>query len=124
VRVANRTPERAAALGEVVDFARDALDRAASEAALVVNATSLGLESAGVPPDLPLDGLGPGQTVADLVYRPGGTAWLAAAAARGARPVDGLSMLLHQGAAAFAAWTGREPPLSAMRAALGEGSSG
>jgi shikimate dehydrogenase len=54
----------------------------------------------------------------DLVYRPGGTPWLAACAARGARTVDGLEMLLHQGAAAFAQWTGAEPPLAAMRAGL------
>jgi shikimate dehydrogenase len=118
VRVANRTPERAAALGETVPFERAALDRAAAGCALVVNATSLGLEDDLVPQDLPLDGLGPGQAVADIVYKPGGTAWLAAAAARGSRTVDGLAMLLHQGAAAFAAWTGLEPPIDVMRGAL------
>ena len=66
-----------------------------------------------------LDGHKIRQVVADVVYRPGGTAWLTAVAARGARTVDGLGMLLHQGAAAFAQWTGREPPVAAMRAALG-----
>ena len=121
VRVANRTLERAAALGETVPFERAALDRAAAESDLVVNATSLGLKDAAIPGDLPLDGIGPGQTVADIVYKPGGTAWLAAAGDRGARTVDGLAMLLHQGAAAFAAWTGLEPPVEVMRAALGEG---
>jgi len=35
--------------------------------------------------------------------------------------VDGLGMLLHQGAAAFVQWTGREPPVDAMRAALAGG---
>jgi shikimate dehydrogenase len=90
----------------------------AAQCALVVNATSLGLGSDVPPPELPLAGLGRGQVVADLVYRPGGTPWLAAAAARGARPVDGLGMLLHQGASAFAAWTGVEPPLDAMREGL------
>ena len=67
----------------------------------------------------PLAGLGPGQVVVDVVYRPGGTPWLAAAAARGARPVDGLGMLLHQGAAAFDPVDRRgEPPVEVMRAAL------
>ena len=118
VRVANRTPGRAAELGDPVPFVRDALDIVASQSALVVNATSLGLDGDAPPEELPLAGLGPGQVVVDVVYRPGGTPWLAAAAARGARPVDGLGMLLHQGAAAFAQWTGREPPLQVMRAAL------
>lgn len=116
--VANRTPQKAAALGAYVPFTPEELDAVASEAALVVNATSLGLHGDDVPPELPLAGLGRGQVVADLVYRPGGTPWLGAAAGRGARVVDGLGMLLHQGAAAFAAWTGVEPPVAAMRAAL------
>jgi shikimate dehydrogenase len=119
IRVSNRTPDRAADLGIHVPFIPAALDAVAGQCALVVNATSLGLGADAPPPELPLAGLGRGQVVADLVYRPGGTPWLAAAAARGARPVDGLGMLLHQGAAAFAAWTGVEPPLDAMRAALG-----
>lgn len=119
LRVANRTRARAAELGEPVAFAPGPLREAAARAALVVNATSLGLHGDEPPPELPLEGLGPGHVVADVVYRPGGTPWLAAAAARGARTVDGLGMLLHQGAAAFAQWTGREPPLDAMRAALG-----
>ncbi|MDX6646516.1 MAG: shikimate dehydrogenase [Miltoncostaeaceae bacterium] len=118
VLVSNRTPERAAVLGRPVPFERARLDEVAAQVALVVNATSLGLGSDAVPAELPLDGLGPAQVVCDLVYRPGGTPWLAAAAARGARPVDGLGMLLHQGAASFAQWTGREPPIDEMRAAL------
>ncbi len=118
VRVANRTPAAAAELGDAVPFTAAALDAAARRAALVVNATSLGLHGDAVPPELPLAGLGPDQVVADIVYRPGGTPWLAAAAARGARTVDGLGMLLHQGAAAFEQWTGRTPPVEVMRAAL------
>jgi shikimate dehydrogenase len=118
VRVANRTAARAAELGDPVPFAPRSLGAAAARAALVVNATSLGLRGDEPPPELPLAALGPGQVVADVVYRPGGTPWLGAAAARGARTVDGLGMLLHQGAAAFAQWTGREPPLDAMRGAL------
>ncbi len=116
----NRTPERAAELGDdTVPFGSAALDRATATADLVVNATSLGLAGDLPPPELPLAGLAGGQVVADLVYRAGGTPWLAAAAERGARPVDGLGMLLHQGAAAFAQWTGQEPPIEVMRAALG-----
>jgi shikimate dehydrogenase len=118
IRVSNRSPEKAADLGAHIPFVRAALDAAASQAAMVVNATSLGMGADTVPEELPLDGLGPAQVVVDLVYRPGGTPWLAAAADRGARTVDGLAMLLHQGAAAFSQWTGRDAPLHAMRRAL------
>jgi shikimate dehydrogenase len=119
VRVANRTPAKAAELGDPVPFTPEALAVVAGASALVVNTTSLGLHDDAPPPELPLGALGPGQVVADIVYRPGGTPWLAAVAARGARTVDGLGMLLHQGAAAFAQWTGQEPPVAVMREALG-----
>jgi len=116
---ANRTAERAAEIAdEVVPFERPALDRAAATASLVVNATSLGMGSDRVPPELPLEGIGPGQVAYDLVYRRGGTPWLHACAARGAEVVDGLAMLLHQGAASFVRWTGVEPPVDRMGAAL------
>lgn len=100
-------------------FTPEALSVIASQSALVVNATSLGLHGDVPPPELPLASLGPDQVVADVVYRPGGTPWLAAVAARGARTVDGLGMLLHQGAAAFEQWTGQAPPVDVMRQALG-----
>lgn len=119
VRVANRTPSRAAELGDPVPFVPQALETVAARSVLVVNTTSLGLHGDTPPPDLPLDGLGRDQVVADIVYRPGGTPWLAAAGARGARTVDGLGMLLHQGAAAFEQWTGHEAPTEVMREALG-----
>lgn len=120
VLVANRTPGKAAEVGAdgEVPFGGPELDAAVAASALVVNATSLGLHGDEVPPELPLAAIGPGQVVADIVYRPGGTPWLAAVAERGARTVDGLGMLLHQGAAAFAQWTGQEPPVEVMRAAL------
>lgn len=120
--VANRTPERAVDIGTPVAFTPAAIADACRDAALVVNCTSLGLHGDGVPPELPLECLGPQHVVADVVYRPTGTAWLAAVAERGARTVDGRGMLLHQGAAAFAQWTGVEPPIEVMRAAL-EGAS-
>lgn len=121
ILVANRTAARAREVGEPVEFAPAAIAGACAGAALVVNCTSLGLGGGGVPPKLPLDCLGPGHVVADVVYSPTGTAWLDAAAARGARTVDGRAMLLHQGAAAFAQWTGVEPPVDVMWRALGAG---
>jgi len=61
--------------------------------------------------------LGKGQTLVDLPYPR--TATAEAAAAVGARVLDGLEVLVAQGAASFELWTGREPPVAAMRRALG-----
>jgi shikimate dehydrogenase len=61
--------------------------------------------------------LGPGQTLIDLPYPRTTTA--EAAAAAGARVLDGLEVLVAQGASSFQLWTGVEAPLDAMRRALG-----
>jgi shikimate dehydrogenase len=59
-----------------------------------------------------------GQTVVDLAYGPEETALVAAARAAGCVVVDGLEALVRQGAASFRLWTGLEPPLDVMRAAV------
>jgi shikimate dehydrogenase len=56
--------------------------------------------------------------VADLVYHPRRTALLELAAARGAACVEGVGMLVHQGAIAFERWTGTAAPVEVMRAAV------
>ncbi len=118
VIIANRTPARAEELGEAIAFEPAAVRRAVDDCRLIVNSTSLGMGRSDLPDELPLDGIGTDHVVNDLVYRPGGTPWLHAAAERGARPVDGLGMLLHQGAVAFEMWTDRPAPLEVMRDAL------
>ena len=111
VAVWNRTPERARALGaRVVAEARPA--------DLLVNCTSVGLgDPSETFKELPVtaDTVGDFQWVVDLAYRRGGTALLAAARARGAAVVDGLEILVRQGALSFERWTGRPAPLDAMR---------
>jgi shikimate dehydrogenase len=71
-------------------------------------------------PELPVpeQRLGPGQVVADLVYHPLITPFVAAARRRGAVAVNGVGMLLHQAAVAFRLWTGEDAPLDAMSAAV------
>jgi shikimate dehydrogenase len=61
--------------------------------------------------------LGPGQTLIDLPYPR--TATAEAAAAAGARVLDGLEVLVAQGAASFELWTGVHAPVDAMRRAVG-----
>ena len=69
---------------------------------------------------LPLraDELGAGHLVVDMVYRHGGTLLLNTAKANGAEVVDGLEILVAQGAASFERWTGRTAPDQAMREAV------
>ncbi|MFM7634813.1 MAG: shikimate dehydrogenase [Cyanobacteriota bacterium] len=96
-----------------------------AEAALVVNTTPVGMASAGDPtaasrcPLNPweLDALAPGCRVYDLIYTPRPTRLLQEAAARGCSSVDGLEMLVRQGAAALRLWSGAaDVPVAAMRA--------
>lgn len=56
--------------------------------------------------------------ICDLNYNPPATPFLKMASEAGCKTVNGLGMLLHQGALAFKIWLGREAPLSVMRAAL------
>ena len=92
------------------------------EADLIVQATSATLSSnptAGAfATSLPWSSLRSTASVVDLVYKPKITAVLEQAEARGAKIVDGLGMLIHQGALAFELWTGRQPPLDVMRKAI------
>ena len=81
---------------------------------LLVQATPAGMgedSTLAVDPRL----LGAGQVVADLVYHPLRTPLLVAAAAQGCRTVDGLGMLVHQGARQLELWTGLEAPRAVMR---------
>jgi shikimate dehydrogenase len=83
-------------------------------AELLVNATPVGLR-----PHDSLDGLPlvDARVVVDLVYGAGPTPVARWAEERGARVVDGLEVLVRQGARSLALWTGRKPPLEAMRKA-------
>ena len=69
-------------------------------------------------PPLQADELGAGCTVVDMVYRHGGTLLLNTARANGAEVVDGLEILVAQGAASLERWTGRTAPDKAMREAV------
>ena len=117
VAVWNRHPERARQLGVRVVAG-------AEPAQVLVNCTSVGLaDPASTFTDLPVgaEALGDYEVVVDLVYRPGGTALIAEARRRGAATVDGLDVLVAQGALSFERWTGRAAPRDAMRAAVRSG---
>lgn len=120
IRIANRTPARASALAE--EFGIDALswervfDDAFAETDLLVNATSLGWHDEMPIPIDTLPVLPDRALVMDLTYRV--TPLLRAASGRGLRTLDGLGMLVHQGARAFELWTGQPAPVDVMQAAV------
>jgi shikimate dehydrogenase len=87
---------------------------------LLINCTSVGLaDPSSTFKDLPLqaDSLGEYACVVDLVYRAGGTGLQREARRRGSRVIDGVEVLVHQGALSFERWTGRAAPLEVMRRA-------
>jgi shikimate dehydrogenase len=118
VEVWNRTGARAAELcAQLGGRAVAAPSQAAYD--LIVNTSSVGLGGEDPFAELPLavDGFAPGQLVVDMVYGAGAGPLLEAAAAAGATTIDGLEILVQQGALSLEIWTGREAPIATMRAA-------
>jgi shikimate dehydrogenase len=120
VLVWNRTPQRAESLAQELG-ARAVFGPAKAD--LVVNCTSVGLQGEGDAfKALPLsaDTVAAGSLLVDMVYRDGGTELTTAARRWGAEAVDGLEILVAQGAASFERWTGRPPDLRVMGEAAEE----
>jgi shikimate dehydrogenase len=122
VDIWNRTAERADGLAE--DLGGRALSSRAQRLRtddydLIVNSTAVGLGDEDPFGQLPLDpeAFHPRQLVVDLAYGESETALLRAARDRGTSVVDGLEVLVRQGAASFRIWTGEDPPLDVMRSA-------
>jgi shikimate dehydrogenase len=118
VEVWNRTERRSLNLCEELGGRPVAApDQAAHE--LLVNTTAVGLRGEDPFAELPLaaERFVAGQVVIDLVYGEEPSRLLAAAAAGGATVVDGIEVLVQQGALSFQIWTGQAAPLGAMRAA-------
>jgi shikimate dehydrogenase len=119
VAIWNRTPARAAELAAALGA------RAVSEplptADVLINCTSVGLHHEDELDALLLDAdLFDGyRVVVDFVYREGGTPLTQAAQASGVPAIDGLELLVGQGALAFELFTGKPAPIQAMRAAVG-----
>ncbi len=127
VAVLNRSQQRAQALVEdlsaefpsaalkALPLTVECLEQHAAAADLLVNTTSVGMwpepDRCPWPEELALPSH---LTVFDLVYSPPETELLKKAVSVGAKSVGGLGMLVHQGAAAFRLWTGREPPVEVM----------
>jgi shikimate dehydrogenase len=95
------------------------INRLLSSADLVVNATPVGLMADDAALLFTINVLAAKTLVMDMIFNPPLTPLLRAALAHGCRVLNGLSMLLYQGALAFELWVGRPAPLEVMRRALG-----
>ncbi|MEO1769862.1 shikimate dehydrogenase [Candidatus Enterococcus ferrettii] len=102
------------------DLADEAqLSRSLAESQLLINATNVGMDPD--PDQLPIPNtevLRADLPVFDVIYHPAQTKLLKAAEEKGAIAINGLGMLLHQGAAAFKLWTGEEMPIKVIRPLL------
>ena len=128
VSIWNRTPERAERLAAELGASVATSDppgggQGAASFDLVVNATTVGMgTSRGSAADLkslPLraDSLNGIHQLVDLAYGTAETELARAARAHGATVIDGIEVLVRQGAASLRIWTGLEPPIDVMRRA-------
>ncbi len=130
VTIANRHPERAEKLAQVLaerflcqfhatDLAGRELDLALEQGSLVVQTTSAGMypDAESEPIINPLR-LFKHNFVYDIIFNPWETRFLKGARRQGCSSANGLGMLLYQGTLAFELWTGRPAPVEIMRGAL------
>lgn len=121
IHFANRTAARGDQTAAAIPNGRttrwDDLERAFGHADLIVQTTTLGM--ADQPEiDWPVSFCRPNAIIADIVYRPLDTPLLQAARGRGLVAIDGLGMLIHQGARAFELWFGIKPDVAKARERL------
>lgn len=123
IRLVNRTAAHAQRLieeigGAIAHVPWGERNAALDGAATIVNTTNLGMTGQSAL-DISLDAASRDAVVADIIYTPMETAFLAAARERGNRVCGGLGMLLHQGPPAWKLWFGLEPKVSqALRDAM------
>jgi shikimate dehydrogenase len=94
---------------------------AAADVVLQMSSATMGADADAFVKQLPMASLRPGVAVLEAVYRPRETAFLRAARARGCVCIDGVGMLVHQGAVALSRWLRRpaeDMPIEVMREAV------
>ena len=100
---------------EVGELTNENLKNAITNVDILVNATSLGMSPDNDQTPVPADLFQANITVFDIIYNPLPTRLLQEAKAAGARTIDGLEMLVQQGAVSFEKWTGIKAPVDVMR---------
>jgi len=118
-RLARELEERTGVRARAVELDREVLREELRDARLLVDATPVGMHpNEDEPPLVTAREMHEDLIVNDLVYNPPKTRLLEEAERAGATPVDGVGMLVHQGALAFEIWTGEEAPVDVMREAV------
>jgi len=127
--ILNRTPKKsqefAKALSQKLDkkiegqaLSSQSIQKQMQDTQILINATSVGMNPhekiSLIPPKL----IKPTQTVLDIVYNPLQTKLLEDAKRAGAKTINGVEMLIHQGAASFEIWTSQPAPIETMRKAI------
>ncbi len=129
ITIVNRTPDRGQPLVDVltsrtqaaatlVEWKGDYAVPATTE--VLINATSIGLNDPTARVPVAVDSLRKGLVVADVVFNPPKTRFLAEAEQHGCTTLDGLGMLVNQAVIGFEIWTGVKPDAAVMREALEE----
>lgn len=117
VLVVARRSTAAQSAAAIAPRARAAAPEEAADAAIVVQATPVGMDDTPSAEDVPLvraAALGAGQVAVELVYHPRVTRWLAGATAAGATPVPGAEVLVHQATGALERWLRCEVPVAPL----------
>jgi len=127
VTVANRTEKRAIALAKEVGRVGKAgatglkdLEKQVKNNDILINSTAAGMYPKIAETIVTSDMMHSGLVVFDIVYNPVNTLLLSEAKKAGAKTIDGVMMLVYQGAEAFKIWTGRSPPVDVMEKAVRE----
>jgi shikimate dehydrogenase len=119
IEIWSRTEEKGRALARTLDCPWHKLETTGRrEAEILINATAVGMAPKVTESPVETTMLASFAVVMDIVYAPLQTRLLREAAAAGCRCINGLQMLLYQGAAQFELWTGRPAPLTVMSEAL------
>jgi len=123
--IVNRTVDRAERLAETLKAYDNisprgwkGLDHCLERSNIVINCTTLGMSGSNGEVPISMDKLDSSKVVMDIVYEPLRTRLLKEAEDAGSLTIDGLDMLVHQGAISFERWTGLKPPLDVMRSAI------
>jgi shikimate dehydrogenase len=118
VSLFNRTTEKGAALAAELGVSFKPLGQFDADGIeILVNTTSAGMAPQTEESPVPREQLRPDMVVMDIVYHPLRTRLLRDAEAAGCATIDGLAMLVHQGALQFELWTGMTAPIDIMRMA-------
>lgn len=128
VNIANRDAERGTELAGLINertgadasfLPWDTKLKVPADTDILINATSLGLyPNVNDKPDVDYDTIKPEMTVSDVIFNDPHTLFLWEAARRGAKTINGLGMLVNQGALNFTLWTGVEAPVDVMTQTL------